>query len=60
VPSRGAVYVQNNVVLNVIVRNRYFTELADTEYYKCGDKLQLVQTRYLDSVECLEIKNYQV
>jgi hypothetical protein len=23
VPSRGAVYVQNNVILNVIVRKRY-------------------------------------
>jgi hypothetical protein len=43
-----------------ILTGQNFTELADTEYYKCGDKLQLVQTRCLNSVECLEIKNYQV
>jgi hypothetical protein len=43
-----------------ILIGQNFTELADIEYYKCGDKLQLVQTRCLNSVECLEIKNYQV
>jgi hypothetical protein len=43
-----------------ILIGQNFTELADIEYYKCGDKLKLVQTRCLNSVKCLENKNYQV